>query len=137
MWRKEEHFAEHFVICIFFRMGMFSWLFSWFFRIINAYQFFFTLNILIDKVDPCEVETKKKAKYHLYPNFLKNFYRWPKLMASSYTCREVPYRKKMTLDIWPSRKYLKCLLQNTYLKLDLLYHKCNLLITTVVDGSIF
>ena len=87
-------------------MGMFSWLFSWFFRIINAYQFLFTLNILIDKVDPCEVETKK-AKYHLYPNFLKNFYRWPKLMAFSYTCREVPYRKKNDFRHLTFQKILK------------------------------
>ena len=42
----------------------------------------------------------------------------------------------MTLDICPSRKALRGLLKNTYLMLDLLYHKRNLLITTVVDGII-
>ena len=36
----------------------------------------------------------------------------------------------LSLDIWPSRKGL---LQNIYLILDLLYHKCNSLIMTVVD----
>ena len=43
----------------------------------------------------------------------------------------------MTLDIWPSRKALNGLLQNTYLMLNLIYHKHTLLITTVVDDSIF
>ena len=43
----------------------------------------------------------------------------------------------LSLNIWPSRKALKCLLQNIYLMLDLLYCKCNPFIVTVVDGSIF
>ena len=34
------------------------------------------------------------------------------------------------------RKAVKCLLQNIQLTLDLLYHKSNLLIMTVVDVSI-
>ena len=38
---------------------MFIWLFSSFFRIIDVYQFSFTLNILFDKVDSGEVETQK------------------------------------------------------------------------------
>ena len=41
-----------------------------------------------------------------------------------------------TSDIWPSRS-LKVSLQNIKLMLDLLHHKCNSLLTTVVDGSIF
>ena len=43
----------------------------------------------------------------------------------------------LSLDVWHSRKNFKCLLQNIYLLLDLLYRKRNPLITTVVDGSIF
>ena len=43
----------------------------------------------------------------------------------------------LSLDIWSSRKALNCLLQNIYLMLDLLYYKCNPLVTTAVDGSIF
>ena len=39
------------------------------------------------------------------------------------------------LDIWPSGKALKYLLQNMYLVLHLLYHKCNPLIR-IADGSI-
>ena len=35
------------------------------------------------------------------------------------------------------KKHVKGLLQNIYLLLELLYHKRNVLITTVVDGSIF
>ena len=34
-------------------------------------------------------------------------------------------------------KELKGLLQNMYQRLDLFDHKCNPLITTVIDGSIF
>ena len=33
-----------------------------YFRIINVYQFSFTLNILFDKVDSLKVETRKKKK---------------------------------------------------------------------------
>ena len=40
------------------------------------------------------------------------------------------------LDIRSARKALKGLLQNICLTLDLLYHKCNPLITTAVDSSI-
>ena len=43
----------------------------------------------------------------------------------------------LSLDICPSRKILKRLLQNIYLMLDLLYHKRNTFIMTVADGSIF
>ena len=43
----------------------------------------------------------------------------------------------LSLKIRLSRKSLKGLLQNTYLMLDLVYHKRNLIITTVVDGRIF
>ena len=42
----------------------------------------------------------------------------------------------LSLDIWPSRKALKCLLQIILLMLDLLYHKRNPPITTAVDVSI-
>ena len=40
-----------------------------------------------------------------------------------------------TFDL--QEKPLKGLLQNTYLMLDLVYHKRNLLFTTVVDGSTY
>ena len=40
-------------------------------------------------------------------------------------------------DISPSRKALTSSLHNIYLILDLLYHKCDPLIMTAVDGSIF
>ena len=53
----------------FFRTAMFSWLFSSSYRIINVYQFFFTVNILFDKGDSHEVEAQKK--HHLHPYFLK------------------------------------------------------------------
>ena len=43
----------------------------------------------------------------------------------------------LSADIVPSRKALKGLSQNIYQMLDLLYHKQNPVITTVVDGSIF
>ena len=43
----------------------------------------------------------------------------------------------LSLDIWRSKKVLRQLLQNIYLVLELLYHKRNPLILTVVDGSIF
>ena len=46
-------------------------------------------------------------------------------------------RVGLSLDIWCSRKALKGLLQNIYLRLELLHHKHNLLIATVVDDSIF
>ena len=46
-------------------------------------------------------------------------------------------RVGLSLDIWPSWKALKCLLQNICLLLDWLYRKRNPLITTVVDSSIF
>ena len=39
-------------------------------------------------------------------------------------------------DIWTSRTTLERLLQNKYLMLDVLNHKCNALITTAADGSI-
>ena len=42
----------------------------------------------------------------------------------------------LSLDIWPSRKALKCLLQNILLMLDLLHHKRNPPIKTAVDVSI-
>ena len=43
----------------------------------------------------------------------------------------------LSLDIWPSGKALKCLLQDIYLILYLSYHKCSFLSMAVVDGSIF
>ena len=43
----------------------------------------------------------------------------------------------LSLDIWLSRKALEGLLQNMIMMLDLLYHKCNSLITAVLDGSAF
>ena len=43
----------------------------------------------------------------------------------------------LSLDILPSIKALKGLLQNIYLMLDLVCCELNLLFTTVVDGSIF
>ena len=46
-------------------------------------------------------------------------------------------RADSSLDICLSRKALKCLLQNIYMMLDLLYKECYPLFRTVVDGSIF
>ena len=43
----------------------------------------------------------------------------------------------VSLGIWRSRKAIKSLLQNIYLIWELLYHKLNPLVTTVVNGSIF
>ena len=43
----------------------------------------------------------------------------------------------LSLDIWPSRTALKGWLQNTYLTLDLVYHKRNPLFMTIVDASVF
>ena len=66
-----------------------------------------SLNILFDKVDSCEVETRKKyfVRYNLYPYFLKNCYRWPKLMTYIYTFREqVLYRKKWLYKFDPREK---------------------------------
>ena len=40
----------------------------------------------------------------------------------------------LSLDIWPPTKAFKCLLQN--IMLDLLYHKQNPFIKTLLDGSI-
>ena len=62
-------------------------------------------------------------------------------MTCGYTCREQMLQREskvvvLSLDIWPSRKVLKRLLQNIYLILDLLYDKRNPL-TTVADESIF
>ena len=71
LWRKKEHRKTFRSMRNFFRVTMFNWLFSWFFRIINVYQFFFTLNTLFDKVDSREVETREKkiVWYHLYRFF--------------------------------------------------------------------
>ena len=44
-------------------------------------------------------------------------------------------RPGLSLDL--QKKALKCPLQNIYSMLDLLYHKCNPLFTTIVEGSIF
>ena len=41
----------------------------------------------------------------------------------------------LSLYILPSRKILKCLLQNIYLLLDLLYHKYNPLTTTATTTA--
>ena len=46
-------------------------------------------------------------------------------------------RAGMSLYISHSKKAVKCLLQNVYLLLDLLYHKHNSLIMTTVGESIF
>ena len=99
----------------------------------------------------------------MYIVYWKNSYRWSELMACSYTCREKnTVQKKMSMRNWDdrplyqksrffitsrrvglslyishSRKALKCLLQNIYLLLDLLYHKHNPLIITNVEDSIF
>ena len=55
------------------------------------------------------------------------------LVGNKY-CREKVV--VLSLDIWPSRKVLKRLLQNIWLMLDLLYDKRNPL-TTVADESFF
>ena len=70
-----------------------------------------------------------------------------KRMTMSKKDDRPPYQKSMfsitnkgaglSLDIWPSRKALKRLLQIICLMLDLFYRKCNHLFTAVVDDSIF
>ena len=70
-----------------------------------------------------------------------------KRMTMSKKDDRPPYQKSMfsitnkgaglSLDIWPSRKALKRLLQIICLMLDLFYRKCNHLFTTVVADSIF
>ena len=80
----------------FFRITMFSWWFSWFFRVLNVYQCFFTLNTLFNEVDRRLGHGKKHfVRCHLYRVFFKkNCYRWLKLMTCSYTWREqILYRK--------------------------------------------
>ena len=59
-WKK-EHFAEHFAVCAFFiELQCLNNYLVDYIRIINVYQFFFTLNILFDKADSREVKTRKK-----------------------------------------------------------------------------
>ena len=70
-----------------------------------------------------------------------------KRMTMSKKYDRSPYQKSMfsitnkgvglSLDIWPSRKALKRLLQIICLMLDLFYRKCNHLFMAVVDDSIF
>ena len=70
-----------------------------------------------------------------------------KRMTMSKKDDRPPYQKSMfsitnkgaglSLDIWPSRKALKRLLQIICLMLDLFYRKCNHLFMTVVADSIF
>ena len=98
---------------------------------------------------------------YIYIYLKKISYSWFKLISCSYTCREqILYRKRclcvkrqkattsksrffiaskggLPLDIWPSRIAIKCLWQNIYLMLDLLYHEHNPFFMTVVGGSIF
>ena len=78
LWRKKEHRKTFRSMRNFFRVTMFNWLFSWFFRIINVYQLFYTLNTVFFKYIICEVnsrevETQKKffVRYHLYRYYLK------------------------------------------------------------------
>ena len=53
----------------------------------NIYQFFFTLNILFDKLDCCEVETR--LDWILFISyFLKKTYGLPKLMTYTITLIE-------------------------------------------------
>ena len=47
------------------------------------------------------------------------------------------YKQRTRFIFRSSKKALKRPLQNIYLMLDLLYHKCNPLSTTIVEGSIF
>ena len=107
---------------------MFSWWFNWFFGITNVYQCLFTLNILFDEVN--------RGLGHEKKIFLKkSCHGWLKVMTCSYTwwlCVNnitghhikrvgvlLQERSSLTLDISPSRKALKGLLQNMYLILDL------------------
>ena len=107
---------------------MFSWWFNWFFGITNVYQCLFTLNILFDEVN--------RGRGHEKKIFLKkSCHGWLKVMTCSYIwwlCVNnitghhikrvgvlLQERSSLTLDISPSRKALKGLLQNMYLILDL------------------
>ena len=131
----------------FFRIRIFSWLFSWFFRVINVYQFSFTLNMLFDKVDSRKAKARKKkfVRRHWYRYFLKNCYGWPKLITCSYTCREqVLYRKNdfrhLTLKKNLKRfitKYIHQLYIHQVGKICYILNATSLLRATFVDGSIF
>ena len=155
--KKKKTFCKTFC-----RITMLSWWFSWFFRIIHVYQCFITLSILFDEVDSGLKHWKKKRKL-LDTMYIVFYYGWSELMACSYTCREkILYRKRwvcviemtghhikksrffiaskrlgLPLYISHPKKALKCLLQNTYLLLDLLYHKHNPFIIATVGDSIF
>ena len=73
LWRKKEHFAKYFVAARFFRITRFSYVwFSWYFRIINIYKCFFTLNILFDEVDRGLGYERKYILLYLYGYSLKN-----------------------------------------------------------------
>ena len=69
LWRKKEHYANYFAVCETFQnYTKFKWFnlifFSiWFLRIINAYQCFFTINILFDEVDKGLVVTPVENKH--------------------------------------------------------------------------
>ena len=84
---KIKEFGQSKIFCVgnFFRITMFSWWCTWCFGIINIYQCFVTLNILFDEVDKGLWPEKKPHFVILF--FLKNCYRWLKLIMCSYTCR--------------------------------------------------
>ena len=55
-----------------FRITMFSWSFSWFFRMINVRQYFFEINVLLDGVDMgLGHEGKHFIRYHFCHFFIK------------------------------------------------------------------
>ena len=105
----------------------------------NVFQSFFTLNILFDKVDSREVETRKKyyVRYHLYSYFLKNCYGLSKLMTCIYTFKEQVLYRKYYFRNFTLEKSLKRFITKYIPDVTFEWHKFNVLITTVVDGSIF
>ena len=72
--------------------------------------------------------------------------RWLCVQKMTICCAKVTYKfhifiaskvVDLSLDIWCLRKALKGLLQNIYLMIELLYHKHNPFITTVVYKTTF
>ena len=90
---KKKYLKKYFVAAKLFRITMFSWWFSWFFRILNFYQIFFTVGIVFDEVDKELGHERHFVRYHLYffSPFILYFLKykgWTKQITSYYTCRE-------------------------------------------------
>ena len=90
---------------------MFSWWFSWSFRIINVYQCLYSIYYLMKWIGDPDMKKKHFLKHHFNgintSLFLKKCYQWLKLITCSYTCREYTVEKKMIMckkDEYPLRE---------------------------------